>query len=38
METRLNGLYSDFFKLDCLWELIIGETCCIVFDLKRCGK
>ena len=31
------ALYSDFSKLGCLWELIIGETCCIVFDLKRCG-
>ena len=31
-------LYSDFSKLGCLWELIIGETRCIVFDLKRYGE
>ena len=28
-------LYSDFSKLGCLWESIIGETRCIVFDLKK---
>ena len=32
------NVYSDFSKLGCLWELIIGETNCIVFDLKRYGK
>ena len=29
---------SDFSQLGCLWELIIAETHCNVFDLKRYGK
>ena len=36
--NRFLMLYSDFSKLGCLWELIIGEACCIVFDLKRYWK
>ena len=31
-------VYSDFYKLVCLYELVIGETRCIVFDLKKYGK
>ena len=27
------SVYSDFSKLGCLWELIIGDTCCIVFGM-----
>ena len=30
--------HSDFLKLGCFWDLLIGETRCIVFDLKRYGK
>ena len=29
-------VYSDFSKLGYLWELIIGQARCIVFDLKKC--